>query len=452
MSFSLEAYLETFLDWERNLGAASVTDFSLERIERLLRAFGQPDDKLRFVHVSGSKGKGSACVCLAYILRAAGYRVGLYTSPHLYSFNERIRLLQPGHLAGVQAVFEGAAPMEELSDRARYYQDPVDHLRFSEGVGITWFEYVTVLAVSWFAHNQADIVVLETGLGGRLDATNVLETMVCGIAPVGMEHTRLLGNTLRAIAGEKAGIIKSASQQVVLAGQQPEALEVLRARCQAFGIVPVEIACGTDLAVRSVSSQGTVFDFHGRREYRDLCIHLPGEHQAVNAALAVAMAESLEFYGFVLSTQAVKQGLSEVVWPARFEVFSGTPMAILDCAHTGESAHALAQTFMRVFPGRRCVLVFGIGTDKDAAAVVRGLMPVIDRVVLTRAKHARATDPVELLSAGLFSSVDVKLSAGVPEALSQAVELAGPDGLVVVSGSVFVCAEARVLIPAYSSC
>jgi dihydrofolate synthase/folylpolyglutamate synthase len=389
---------------------------------------------------------------LAHILRSAGYRVGLYTSPHLYSFNERIRLLEPGNVAGASAVFEGVASMAELSDRARYYQDPVDHLRFKEGVGITWFEYVTVLAVSWFAHNQADIVVLETGLGGRLDATNALETMVCGIAPVGMEHTRLLGNTLAAIASEKAGIIKSASQQVVLAGQQPEALEVLRARCRAFGIVPTEVACGTDFPVRSVSLQGTVFDFRGRREYHGLSIRLPGEHQAVNAALAVAMAESLEFYGFVLSVPAVRQGLSEVFWPARFEVFSGTPMAILDCAHTGESAHALARTFMRVFPGRRCILVFGIGTDKDALAVARGLMPVVDRVVLTRAEHARATDPAELLSAGLFAQADVRLSAGVPEALSKAIELAGPDGLVLVSGSVFVCAEARALVPAYFRC
>lgn len=222
--FLFSTYLKTFLDWEKRLAQAELPDFSLDRVDRLLRAFGQPDDKLRFVHVAGSKGKGSTCVFLAHILRSAGYRVGLYTSPHLYSLAERIRVLEPGVAADPGGLFEGAVPMEALSERARFYYEPVERLRVEEGVKITYFEYVTALALSWFAYCKVDIVVLETGLGGRLDATNVVETMVGGVASLGLEHVRILGNSLAEVAAEKAGIIKSPSQKIVLAPQQPEAM------------------------------------------------------------------------------------------------------------------------------------------------------------------------------------------------------------------------------------
>ena len=219
--FNAHEYLNGLTNWEPRLHQAGVSSFSLARMEKLLIAMGKPDDKLKFAHVAGSKGKGSTCVFLAGIMRAAGYRVGLYTSPHLYSVRERIRVLEPlnekGRLRGgleearvkredgraggenSAGLFEGCITDKELTDRVRFYKDDIEALR-AAGEDVTYYEVLTALAVSHFAATQCDIVVLETGLGGRLDATNIFETSVCGITPVGMEHTAILGDTLGAIA------------------------------------------------------------------------------------------------------------------------------------------------------------------------------------------------------------------------------------------------------------
>ncbi|MFH0754493.1 MAG: hypothetical protein V2A70_08010, partial [Candidatus Omnitrophota bacterium] len=262
-SFDGQAYLNTFLNWESKLHQAASGAFLLERMERLLVVFGRPDDKLCFAHVAGTKGKGSTCAFLASILRAAGYRVGLFTSPHLHSVCERIRVLVmdshgrsaasafPGAVGRVphdrksaadlpwlsETIFEGVIPWEDFEGILRYYHDDIEQLRAS-GVEVTFYELITAVAMHYFASQKVDIVVLETGLGGRLDATNVVDTSVCGITPIGFDHTSILGNTLAAIAAEKAGIIKSPCQRVAVAAQPAEAFRVIEKRCEAFSIHP----------------------------------------------------------------------------------------------------------------------------------------------------------------------------------------------------------------------
>lgn len=447
MWFSYLDYLNSFDNWEARLHQARGADFDLINMERLLHAFGRPDDKLKFAHIAGSKGKGSTCVFLASILRAAGYRVGLYTSPHLYDVRERIRILEP--LRGESPVsadpFEGMPTEEELAERMRYYKGPVDSLRFDEKVPVTYFEYLTALAVSWFASKKVDIVVLETGLGGRLDATNVFETMSCGITSIGYEHTHILGETLGEIAGEKAGIIKSPTQRVVVAPQEDGAASAILKRCAEFGIRPTIVGQDLSLSVVKESLEGTDFEVRGRREYKGLHTGLTGQHQAINAAMAIGMAEDLEIFGFVLSEKDVAAGIRGAVWPARFEVVRREPHVILDAAHTGESAAVLARTFANLFSDRRAVIVFGASADKDIKAMAQALTTIADRVILTKANHPRACE-LGLYKTDELFGVPTEMMPTLREALDRAFVLAGPSGIVLVTGSIFVAAEARALL------
>ncbi|MBF0485950.1 MAG: bifunctional folylpolyglutamate synthase/dihydrofolate synthase [Candidatus Omnitrophica bacterium] len=439
MLFSLQSYLDSFLDWEAHLQKAGPEAFSLNDFEKLIVLFGRPDDKLKFAHIAGSKGKGSTAIFLASILRSAGYRVGLYTSPHLYSVRERIRILSPG---GTPSSFEGMISEEEFFDRVKYYSAPVDEFRKSGG-RVTYYEFLTAIAVSYFAANNVEVVVLETGLGGRLDATNVFETSVCGITSIGLEHTQILGDTLSKIAAEKAGIVKSPLQKVVLAPQEPEAMAVLEARAREFYLSPTVV--GKDLPFQIVSQDeaGTCFEAQGRRNYQNLYIKLLGRHQVVNAATALAMAEDLEMYGLLLTEEAVQKGLVEALWPARFEMVHKKPYVVLDCAHTLESARALAQTFKAVFPGRKATLVFGASQDKNIPAILKELGAVSDRVILTKANHARACDFSKFNAHEVLGQAPVPKVATVPAAMTQALDSARDTDIILVAGSVFVAAEAR---------
>jgi dihydrofolate synthase/folylpolyglutamate synthase len=441
-TFSLTDYLTSFLDLEQTLDLAHFSDLQLERMRKLLEAFGRPEDRLRFVHVAGSKGKGSTCAYLAGILRASGYRVGLYTSPHLYSYFERIRVLEPGK---APSMFEGLISEEEAADRLGYYAPVIDELRKTEM--ITFYELWTALALSFFEHKKVDIVVLETGLGGRLDATNAVDTMVCGITPIGLEHTSILGDTLAKIAVEKAAIIKAPTQKVVLAQQDPQAMAVLQQRCETFGIRPNIVGESVSLKDLRQTGAGVEFLVEGRRKYEDLTTSLAGAHQAANAAMAIALAEDLEIFGYLITEESVRQGVRDTLWPVRFEIIRGFPTMILDAAHTTESAKALAETFRAVYPGRKAVLVIGMSSDKDYGAYCHELKDIAGAVVFTRSKHPRARDFRLLDIAWLFPSAEKVVSKCVPLALEEAFSRAGSEGIVLVTGSIFICAEARGYVP-----
>ncbi|MGH7391343.1 MAG: bifunctional folylpolyglutamate synthase/dihydrofolate synthase, partial [Candidatus Rokuibacteriota bacterium] len=344
----------------------------LERIEGLLAALGHPETRYAIVQVGGTNGKGSVAAMLAAMLRAAGRRVGLYTSPHLVSFRERIRV--DGGAIGEDAVADGVEALGTLVTR----------------FDATMFEATTALALDHFARENVDVAVLEVGLGGRLDATTVGRPAAVVLSRIDLDHEAVLGTTVEAIATDKACIIRSGVAYST--AQAPEAARVIVARAAATG-VPLLME-GRELAVRvesrdlggqRIACEGPGFSLPG--------LHLPllGTYQPGNALLAVAAA-----HGLGAGEAAIRLGLARARWPGRFQVVRGTPTLVLDAAHNPAGARALADSLRAYFPDRPLTLVLGVSRDKDAAAMLAALAPLAHRLVLTRAATARAAEPESL--------------------------------------------------------
>jgi dihydrofolate synthase/folylpolyglutamate synthase len=347
----------------------------LERIETLLDALGHPERRFTLVQVGGTNGKGSVAAMLATILKDAGYRTGLYTSPHLVSFRERVRV--NGDAIAEDAVVDGVDALATLIAR----------------VDATMFEATTALALDHFARESIDIAVLEVGLGGRLDATTVGCPAVTVLTPIGLDHQAILGDTLVAIAAEKAAIIRSGV--AITAAQPPEAGAVIAARA-ADAHVPLMVA-GRDLhvAVRERGRDGQRIDCAARGwRIDDVVLALAGAYQPANALLAVAAARELG-----ARDPAIRSALARVSWPGRFQILGRGPWLVADGAHNVDGARALAESLREVFPGERMALVCGLSTDKDAAAILRVLVPIAERVVLTKSSSPRAADPDVLRTA-----------------------------------------------------
>ncbi len=407
-------YLNSFVNFESKLDKMHAVDFNLDRIRELLDLAGDPAKHLKIIHVAGTKGKGSTCAFLASILHQAGYKVGLYTSPHLHRVNERIRVLD--HRPG-----DGCISDEELAvvlTRLR----PLAAAVQNEGHIITYFEILTVAALLFFAGQKVDMVILETGLGGRLDATNAAPSLIAVITPISLDHVGILGPTLEKIAVEKAGIIKNSLQKVVIAPQDKEAMDVLLGRCREFGIQP-----------HVVSLQG----------HENLKTGLKGRHQKLNAATALAALNILSGMGFEISAAAIAEGLKKVFWPGRFELLASRPDVIADGAHNKASASALVETLKEEYPGRRVVLILGVSKDKDVEGICAQLNSVAAEIILTKAVHSRAYSFVKAEGEKYFKGKPCELIGNLPQALEKALRMAGPEDVIVVTGSLFIVAEAR---------
>ena len=416
--------------------------WNLDRARRVLAALGNPHAGLRFVHVAGSKGKGSTAANIESILRAAGLRTGFYTSPHLHTFRERIRI-------------DG-----QLIDRADVVRLLDECLPAVEAVpGITTFEIITVIALLHFAQQGVDWVVLEVGLGGRLDATNVVTPAVSVITPISYEHTALLGDTLDQIAREKAGIIKP-GVPVIVAPQYDEALaafqDVSSRQRAPFTLVGrdwrwqslVDALDGQVFDVERV--QGPPGDWVGSANgpkmgdvFHRLRTPLLGPHQLANATVAVATCWELARQGVGIDTHALRVGLAETVWPGRFEILGDH--VVVDSAHNDASARLLRQAITHYFPDRPVTIILGVSSDKDAEAILAELLPGVARVCLTRSRHPRATDPHELapVAAQFVDAEHVAVTATVGEALDWAEGQAETSGVICLAGSLFVAGEGR---------
>jgi dihydrofolate synthase/folylpolyglutamate synthase len=427
-------YLESLVDYERTpAAAAAARSFNLERMRRLLARAGDPHRELRCLHIAGTKGKGSTAAMVASVLGAAGCRVGLYTSPHLLSFRERIRV--NGRMAPEEAV-------ARWTGRAKPW---IESLRRAEGGPPSFFEAYTLLAFLHFREEAVQVAVLETGLGGRLDATNVVTPLACAITRIARDHTLELGETLAQIAGEKAGIVKPAVP-VVCAPQAPEALAVIRQVCAEKG-APLYLAGepgGPRAVLERARPEGQLCRIEGlRRSYRGLTLPLLGEHQLWNAAVAVALAELGGGAGFDVSEQAVREGLASVRWPGRFQVIPGSPPIVLDGAHDEASARALAATLSAHFPGGRHVFLLGLSRDKEAEAIGRELAPLCRLALLTAAATPRALSALELRArvAPLFERCEAADSVQAGLALGKQ-EAARAGAALVVTGSLYLVGEA----------
>ena len=443
-----QRYLESFINYEFSLGQLSSKDFSLSRIKKLLCLLGVPEAGMKVIHIAGSNGKGMVASLTASILKEAGYKVGLYTSPHINDLRERIRLLDKN--AGAQldgCIFGDAITREDICIMVDKLHSAVSGLCLEEGEDRpTFFEVYTGLALSYFYLKGVDFVVLETGLGGRLDATNAVSSMVAAITPISMEHAGILGETLNEIAYEKAAIIKDSQQAVVVCPQEPEAMKVIISRCSKFGIKPLVVGRDMKYDVLSAGIDGTVFNLinaQGNKAYASVRLSVPGIHQVANAASAVGIIEQVRQTGMVIDDEAVYNGILSLSWPCRFELISNKPCLILDGGHNKAAAEALADTVIAVLPGRRVTLVLGLSSDKDKFGIAGELNRVADMVIMTASSHPRAADIKRKEAEAMFPGRAIFYTDNIADALSLAYKKTTPEDVILVTGSFFVAAEAR---------
>ncbi|MCD7857591.1 MAG: bifunctional folylpolyglutamate synthase/dihydrofolate synthase [Clostridiales bacterium] len=394
----------------------------LSRTRDLLSALGSPERQLRFVHIAGTNGKGSTAACLASILQAAGYRVGLYTSPFLNRFNERVQ---------VNGVPISDGDLEQVVDEIRPHADAMADAP-------TEFELITALGFLYFARQRCDIVVLEVGLGGELDSTNVIPAPECAvITALGMDHVRELGPTLADIARAKAGIIKPGTT-VVSYGGAPEADEVIAAKCRETGC-PLISAPFQHLTVHSTDLEGCRFDFDG---LQDLTIPLLGACQPKNAAVAVTAARVLKQRGWQISDEAIRRGLASVSWPGRFELLSRSPMLILDGSHNPHGMRATVDSLRVVFPGEKFVFLLSVMADKDYPAMLDLLAPLAKEFFTVTANTPRALDAQALAEACRARGVPATACGTIPQGLAAALE-AGRGGVTVALGTLYFSGDVR---------
>ena len=400
-----------------NPRASHAARWRLGRMRALLGLSGDPDRRMRVVLIAGTKGKGSTAAFLASILHVAGVRAGLFTSPHLQIFRERVRI--DGAMLSAADFELAVAALRPVVTRLR---------RAHPSAGDpTTYELTLALALRAFAREGCTVAIIEVGLGGRLDASNALDPALSVLTPVSRDHTAILGRSLARIATEKAGILRS-GRPALSALQRPTALAAIRGAAR---------AAGADLElVRPLGVQSQ--------------LALTGEHQRQNAALAVAAARALAAVGVAISERAYSDGLRGAIWPARFERVhptSGRPTVILDGAHNDGSAAALAKTLRRERRARRLVVVVGINSDKDARAVLRPLAGVASAIVATRSESPRAAAPEAVArTAARLTRRPIDIAPSIEAALAIARARAGRTGLVCVIGSVALAGEARTVL------
>ncbi len=423
-------YLYSFIDYETMHVPRSAVNYDLRRVEELLFRLGNPHLAAKSVHIAGTNGKGSVAAMVTAALTASGYTTGLYTSPHLNDLRERFRvngeLITEEELVALVAKLK--PEVEVVNQKATYGE-------------LTTFELLTALGLAHFKLKGVDFQVLEVGLGGRLDATNVIQPEVCIITPISFDHTEVLGGSLTELASEKAGIIKPGSM-VVTSPQPDEVAQVIEKTCLncEAGLVRV----GSDVVWQSLGfdSKRQLLQVKGKLGSYKLSIPLLGYYQLENAATAVAALEVLAGKGFNISRDSIINGLAQVSWPGRFQILSHRPLLVVDGAHNPDSARKLKQSLVEYFDFHRAILVMGVSSDKDVAGIISELAPLFDKVIVTRSRHPRAMALEQLIAVFRRCGVEVQAVGAVPEALSLALSMAGGRDLVCVSGSLFVVAEA----------
>ncbi|NLG99941.1 MAG: bifunctional folylpolyglutamate synthase/dihydrofolate synthase [Chloroflexi bacterium] len=422
-------YIYSFVDYSltRNL-QFSPEKFDLNRMVVFLERLGNPHKQYPVIHVAGTKGKGSTAAMIASSLRTSGYRVGFYSSPHLSVFNERIQ---------VDGTPIDSEVLVDLVEEVKPVVAQIERL--------TTFEITTAIGFLYFARQNIDVAVVEVGLGGRLDATNVVDPLVSVITAISLDHVAVLGDTIAKIAYEKAGIIKP-GRPVVMAPQHDEARQVIEQVSQERGCPLIEVQ--KDFAYQPVSHslEGQAFNLskNGALQAEDFHIPLLGLHQIENAATAYAALQIARDQGLKqISAQAIRKGFAEVQWPGRFEVLRRDPPVIVDSAHNRDSAHRLAQALEDYLPGKPVVLVFGASEDKDLEGMFAELLPHVRYLVATQSVHPRAMDVGKMIELARNYGCPGEAVLPLENALAVALERAGKEAAVVAAGSLFIAAAVR---------
>jgi dihydrofolate synthase/folylpolyglutamate synthase len=426
-----EQYLLSFTDYEKTPGILYTSaNYDLRRMEKLLKPLGNPHLGPRTIHIAGTKGKGSTAAMIAAVLDAAGYRVGLFTSPHLHTIRERARvnntMITEEEFASILTELEPV--VEKIHREAAYGQ-------------LTTFEILTAAVFTYFRRNSVDLQVLEAGLGGRLDATNIVEPDICVITSISLDHTEVLGDTVKKIAIEKTGIIKPGCI-VINHPQVKEAAEIIRETCKKQGAELLQLGeditwerTGGDLSHQSLTVKT------GCGEY-EVTIPLLGDYQLENAAAAVAVIEALRGTGIHVIEEAIKRGLSRVNWPGRIQILSSTPMIVADGAHNRDSMKKLIEAVKENFTYHTCFVIFGTSCDKDIDGMATEILSLSDRVVVTSSSHPRSAAVSSLIEGFAGHGVRVDVANSVHDAISKVIAYTGGDDLILVTGSIFIVAEA----------
>lgn len=407
----------------------------LKNILHLLDRMGDPQSRFRSIHVAGTNGKGSTTAMAASILSAAGYSVGMFTSPHLSSFTERI------------VVDEKQISAEEVVRIVGEIKPLVDRMSKEPELGhLGFFEIATSIAFKYFAERDVDFAVLEAGIGGRGDATNVVDPLVSVITNVGLEHTEILGKTVLEIAREKAGIIKEGGV-LITATEDGNVFSLFKEVCDKTRSRIFRV--GNDIRFRKLSSslEGQSFQLDSLvNKFDELFIPLLGDHQLLNAASAVGAVEALGFYDIAIPAKAIEDGLRRVKWPGRLEIMQRRPLVLLDCAKDAEGARALKETLLKDFTYQRLIMVVSISSDKNISAMIDQLAEAADRFIITsHTVMGRAADPSTIAKQVERHSKPYDITVDVKSAVCRALELATDDDLICVTGSVFLVGEARLL-------
>ena len=413
----------------------NVDTFNLKRMERLLSLVGNPHTKTDTVHIAGTKGKGSTATMLAKMLEANGYKVGLYTSPHLVDLHERIMVNS-----------ENISRSSMLGLLNRIYK-PVE--KVSKESPPTFFEIMTAMAFMHFADVKADIAVIETGLGGRLDSTNVIKPKVVGITSLSIDHQKQLGNTIEAIAKEKAGVFKP-SVPVVTVQQDPDAMRVLKARAAEVK-APLSVT-GVDIDFSHRFETSPEHGPHNRvcvttltSKFEHLRVPLHGIHQAINCGLALAMLDKLKDCGYTIDNDKTAEGLARVKLAGRMEMICEDPRILIDAAHNAASIRALMHAIGQNIPYDSMIVIFGCNEDKDVRGMLQELQFGADKVVFTRSHSLKAMSPEEL--ADMYAAISGKMCQSAPglgEALRLAKSAVGKEDLICITGSFYLIGQAKV--------
>jgi len=423
-------YLESFINYEKLAAPYDPRKWKLDRVERLLAAVGNPQDSLKSIHIAGTKGKGSTAAMIDSVLRESGFRVGLYTSPHLISFRERIRI--DGEMISEDQVRDLMTRLKPHIDELASQSDRFGHISF--------FDIYTALGLLFFALEKVDFAVLEVGLGGRLDATNVVNPLVSVITQISYDHMMSLGDTIEEIAAEKAGIIKD-NGLVITSPQMKEVLEVIRNTCAEKNakLFEVDRDIRFEKRVGEFPAHFNVSGIHG--DYENLKVSLVGHHQLINATTAIGALELLRSHDLTISAENISTGLGKVKWPARVEVVQQNPIIILDTAHNAASASALRDTIESNFSYEKMILVLGTSQHKDIRGMGQYLCPIADEIILTKVNNPRAVEPEDMKAELVGICNNAITTQNTPSALEKAKSIATPRDLICITGSVYLAGE-----------
>jgi dihydrofolate synthase/folylpolyglutamate synthase len=407
----------------------------LDNTVKLLSLFNNPQKKFHSIHVAGTNGKGSTSAMIASILPAAGFRTGLFTSPHLVSFTERIRVNN-------EEITE-----EEVVELTEEIRSTIEGSELNP----TFFEFVTVIAFLYFKRKNVEWAVVETGMGGRLDATNVLLPEASVITSINYDHSEFLGNTIAEIAEEKAGIIKD-GVPVITSAQEPSVMDAIKKKAGEKNAGLFIYGRDFAAAIKAEDTNGSVFNYNGDSSFGDLVIALPGRHQVLNAALALKTIEAISLKPLPdtsrLTPDTIRAGLGNIKWQGRLELVSKEPLILIDGAHNPSAAKILADALKEIFfkKYRRIILIAGIMSDKDVRGIMAPLLPLAVEIILTAPAYERAASPDVLSGHALSLGFSCRKTYCVADAIAMASELYREGDLIVITGSFYTIGEAKEIL------